>query len=126
MGRLVLWCYLFWYLVVLVRYFDSNPQIWLTSIGLAIIIGVALYVSSTTGGNKLGHWQTIRLFLMPFFVSSFSALVKGRGFTLVFSPDPLETLFAIAVCAAFCAVVWTLKKKGTSRIRPRGPSESRV
>ena len=109
-GRLVLWCYLFWYLVVFVRYFDPNPQIWLTSLGLALVIGVALYISSTTGGNQLEPWQTIRLFLMPFFVSSFSALVKGRGFILIFSPDAQETLFALVVCAAFCLVVWGLKK----------------
>ena len=24
-GRLILWCYFIWYLVVLVRYFDANP-----------------------------------------------------------------------------------------------------
>ena len=33
-GRLILWCYLIWYMVVLVRYFDPNPRLWLTSLGL--------------------------------------------------------------------------------------------
>jgi hypothetical protein len=109
-GRLVLWCYLAWYLVVLVRYFDPNPRLWLTSLGLAAIIGVALYLSSTTTGNKLERWQIIRLFLMPFFVSSFSALVKGRNFILIFSPNPNEIFLALALCAAFCAFVWSLKR----------------
>lgn len=111
-GRLILWCYFIWYLVVLVRYFDANPRIWLTSLGLSVIIGIALYISSTTGGNKLERWQIIRLFLMPFFVSSFSALVKGRDFILIFSPRPMEILLALALCGTFCGVVWVLKRFG--------------
>jgi hypothetical protein len=109
-GRLILWCYLIWYLVVLVRYFDRNPRIWLTSLGLSAIIGIALYISSTTGGNKLERWQVIRLFMMPFFVSSFAALVKGRDFILIFSPKPGEIVLGAALCACFCAMVWIVKK----------------
>jgi hypothetical protein len=108
-GRIVLWCYLIWYLVVLARYFDSSLRIWLTSLGLSAIVGAALYLSSTAHGNKLGGWQIIRLFMMPFFVSSFAALVKGRNFILVFSPKPMEVLFALGLCALFCAAVWMLK-----------------
>src|SRR5437762_1145918 len=88
-GRLVLWCYLLWYVMVLVRYFDPNPRLWLTSAGLSGIIGFALYLSTTAGINdqvKLPFWPTFRLFLMPFCVSSFAALVKGHGFILIFSP----------------------------------------
>src|SRR4026208_2415239 len=96
-GRLILWCYLVWYLVVLVRYFDPNPRLWLTSLGLSLIIGIALYISTTAspGGRKLGFWPIARLFMMPFCVSSFSALVKGRGFILIFSPDPREIALAL-------------------------------
>src|SRR3989454_9154192 len=96
-GRLILWCYFIWYLVVLVRYFDPNPRLWLTSLGLSGIIGVALYISTTAGTNsvKLQFWPAFRLFLMPFCVSSFAALVKGRGFVLVFSPKPAEILIAL-------------------------------
>jgi hypothetical protein len=110
-GRLTLWCYLIWYLVVLVRYFDATPTIWLTSLGLSAIIGLALYISSTTGGNKLARWQIIRLFLMPFFVSSFAALVKGKDFILIFSPNPREIMVAVLLCATFCGLVWALKKQ---------------
>jgi hypothetical protein len=111
-GRLVLWCYFIWYLVVLVRYFDPSLRLWLTSLGLSLIIGFALYVSTTAAGNKevkLEGWQVFRLFLMPFCVSSFSALVKGRGFVLVFSPRPGEVLTAVALCAGLCGVVALLK-----------------
>ena len=113
-GRLILWCYLIWYLVVLVRYFDPNPRIWLTSLGLSGIIGTALFISSTAHGNTLRPWQIARLYMMPFFVSSFSALVKGKQFVLVFSPDPTEIALAVGLCVAFCAAVFILKSTGKS------------
>lgn len=112
-GRLILWCYFVWYAVVLVRYFDPAPRLWLTSLGLSAIIGVALYISTAGSGTtkvKLDRWQTFRLFLMPFCVSSFAALVKGKDFILIFSPRPKEIMLAIALCAALCLVVLGLKK----------------
>ena len=112
-GRLILWCYLIWYLVVLVRYFDPNPRLWLTSIGLSFIIGFALYVSTTASGtNKLTleRWPIIRLFLMPFCVSSFSALVKGKGFVLIFSPQLSEVLVAAGLCSALVGITCWLRR----------------
>ena len=112
-GRLILWCYFIWYSVVLVRYFDPAPSLWLTSLGLSAIIGVALYLSTAGSGTtrvKLDRWQLFRLFLMPFCVSSFAALVKGRGFILIFSPRVDEVFLAVALCAVLCLVVFTLKK----------------
>src|SRR5687768_18140294 len=82
-GRFVLWCYFIWWAVVLVRYFDPRPAIWLTSLGLSVIIGVALLINTTASGSarvRLEPWPTFRLFLTPFCVSSFAALVKDRGF----------------------------------------------
>jgi hypothetical protein len=113
-GRLVLWCYLLWYLVVLVRYFDPNPRLWLTSFGLSLIIGFALYLSTTAAGTqkvKLERWQVIRLFLMPFCVSSFAALVKGHGFVLIFSPNPTEIAIALALCGLLWGLVNFLKRQ---------------
>ncbi len=49
-GRLILWCYFIWYLVVLVRYFDPSLRLWLTSLGLSGIIGFALHVSTVAAG----------------------------------------------------------------------------
>ncbi len=116
-GRLILWCYFIWYLVVLVRYFDPSPRLWLTSLGLSLIIGFALYVSTTAAGDKkvdLERWQVIRLFMMPFCVSSFSALVKGRGFFLIFSPNLAETMLAVGLCAVLCGTVALLKRRRSS------------
>ena len=115
-GRLILWCYFIWYCVVLARYFDANLRLWLTSLGLSIIIGFALFLSTTAASPnqvKLDFWQTFRLFLMPFCVSSFAALVKGKGFILIFSPRPPEILLAAASCALLCLIVIVLKRKRT-------------
>ncbi len=112
-ARLILWCYFIWYLVVLVGYFDPNPALWLTSLGLSLIIGFALLINTTASGSKkirLDRWQIFRLFLMPFCVSSFAALVKGKGFVLIFSRKPSEVLIAVGICAVFCALVALLKR----------------
>jgi hypothetical protein len=95
--------------VVLVRHFDPSLRIWLTSMGLAAIVGTGLYISSTAHGNKLACWQIVRLYLMPFFVSSFLALVKGKNFILIFSPNSMEILVALGLCALFCLAVFILK-----------------
>lgn len=107
-ARVILWCYFIWYVVVLVRYFDPDPRIWLTALGLSGIIGVALLLNATASGRerlRLEPWPTFRLFLTPFCVSSFAALVKGRGFVLIFSPDWREMAVAVALCALLVGVV---------------------
>src|SRR5688572_9994939 len=86
-GRFVLWCYFIWWVVVLVRYFDPSPRLWLTTVGLSLIISLALFVNTTASGLtrvRLEPWPTFRLFVTPFCVSSFAALVKGHGFVLIF------------------------------------------
>ena len=105
--RLVLWCYLLWYLVVLVRYFDPNLRLWLTSLGLSLIVGIALVLNARSGSGqtripvRLDAWATARFFMAPFCVSSFAALVKDRGFILVFSPRAGEVAMGIAICGVF-------------------------
>src|SRR5271154_3030311 len=83
-GRIILWCYLIWYLVTVVNHFDASPALWLSSIGVSAIVGFALLLSVNGGGSlNRDSWQTFRLFLMPFCVSSFSSLIKNRGYLLV-------------------------------------------
>jgi hypothetical protein len=102
--RTVLWCYLIWYGFVLVRYFDPSPALWLSSLGISAIIGTGLYLSTAHGGRKrtqLETWQVVRLYMMPFCVSSFAALIKGRGFILVFDPSLTADATALGGCALF-------------------------
>lgn len=108
----ILWCYLIWWLLTLGRHFDPSPRLWLSSLGLSAIIGTALYLSTVHGSKAkiaLGRWQIIRLYLMPFCVSSFAALIKDRGFVLVFEPRLETNLASLAVCAAFMAFARVLR-----------------
>jgi len=112
--RLILWCYAIWYAVMLVRYFDPNPRLWLTSLGLSAIIGFALWMSTTAGipaGTRVDRWGIFRLFLMPFCVSSFAALVKGRDFFLIISPRAGENFLALALCAVMLTSVKMIQRR---------------
>jgi hypothetical protein len=112
-GRIILWCYAIWYAVNVAAHFDPRPQIWLTSLGLSGIIGYALIIStrSSQGAKtKLDPWVTFRLFLMPFCVSSFSSLVKGAGYVLIFPPTLWENLVGLGSISAFLGSVWLIKK----------------
>lgn len=105
-GRMILWCYLIWYLVMAIYHFEASPRLWLTSLGISLVVGFGL-VLSVIGPHRarLDHWQLMRLFLMPFCVSSFAALVKDDGFIVIFSPVPGETGLAIALCLGFVIAV---------------------
>jgi hypothetical protein len=90
-GKIALWCYLIWYLVTVVAHFEPSPRLWLSSLGISAIVGYALLLSvqnESTVSSK--RWQTFRLFLMPFCVSSFSALIKDQKYLLVLPSRPLE------------------------------------
>lgn len=105
-SQIILYCYLIWYLIMSFLYFDPSPRLWLTSLGLSAIIGFALYVSTTQVGTrkvKLDRGQILRLFLVPFCVSSFAALIKGQDFILVFSPHLRDDLIAGGLCALLVA-----------------------
>ncbi|MFN2375397.1 MAG: hypothetical protein ABR538_02595 [Candidatus Binatia bacterium] len=112
-GRIVLWSYLLWYLVTVAAHFDASPRLWLTSLGLSAIIGVALWIgtrSSSAGTTELDRWQILRLFIMPFCVSSFAALVKDAGYVLVFPPSPALNAVGLVLIAAFVAAVLALRR----------------
>jgi hypothetical protein len=109
--RIALWCYLLWYLVMVIFHFDPAPRIWLTSIGISFIIGFALDLNGrAAGAPKARGWALMRLYLFPFCVSSFSSLVKDHGFILVFSPVLAETGMAVGLCAAFWLMVLALRR----------------
>lgn len=119
-GKIALWCFLIWYVSTVVQHFDATPGIWLNALGISAIIGVALYLSVREPGKPApDRWTILRLFLMPFCVSSFSQLIKGRGFVLIFPPDPRELAIGAAACALFVAVVLVIRKAVPAT--PAGP-----
>jgi hypothetical protein len=118
-GKIVLWCFLIWYLATVIHHFDATPGIWLNALGISAIIGVALYLSVLEPGKPPpDRWTVVRLFLMPFCVSSFSQLIKGKGFVLVFPPDVHEIAVSLASCAVFVLLVWTVRGLSARPQRP--------
>jgi hypothetical protein len=109
-AKIVLWSFLIWYASTVAQHFDATPAIWLNALGISFIIGIALYLSVREPGRPPpDRWTTVRLFLMPFCVSSFSQLIKGQGFVLVFPPEPREFAVSIAGCALFVTMVFAIK-----------------
>jgi hypothetical protein len=110
-GKTALWCYLIWYLVTVAAHFDASPGLWLSSLGISVIVGFALLLSvrneTLASSNR---WQTFRLFLMPFCVSSFSALIKGQGYFLILPSRPLELGLSLSLCVIFVLFVLGLKR----------------
>lgn len=112
-GRTILWCYFIWWVLSIIHHFDPTPRIWLTSLGLSGIIGAALILSTRPSSGtitKTDPWVLFRLFLMPFCVSSFAALVKDAGYLLVFPPSLKENAIGISLITVFLLTVWSIKK----------------
>jgi hypothetical protein len=106
-GKLILWYYLIWYFTTVYFHFDPNPKIWINALGISVVIGIALMLS--VGSQPIKSWQTFRLFWMPFAVSSFSSLIKGQGFVVIFSPHLVEIMVSVVACLLFTALVLLLK-----------------
>jgi hypothetical protein len=111
LGKRILWCYLIWYVSMLGFYFDPTLHIWLTSLGISVVIGFGLMLSVASGANtRHDFWTVARLFIMPFCVSSFSALVKDQGFVLILSPVLPQNLIALGSCGVFLLLCYSLRR----------------
>ena len=109
--KLILWCYLIWYLAITIQYFDSSRSLWLSSIGISALIGFALNLATISKDQSLDRWVVFRLYLFPFCVSSYSALIKGKGFFLLFPTDFKPLLIGIISIMVFLGFVVILKLK---------------
>jgi hypothetical protein len=101
LSRAVLWCYLSWYIAVSSLYFQPSPALWISSLGMSAIIGTALVLSTSSTNAKRENWAVFRLYLMPFCVSSYSALTVGKGFLLIFPPRLPDNAIAFGACGTF-------------------------
>lgn len=111
LSKAILWCYLIWYLVIVYFYLDPSVKLWSNAVGISAVIGTGLLLSVSSHQSGIHDpWQTMRLYLMPFCVSSFSALIKDRGFLVILSPKAQENMVAVLCCALFLLVVWGIKR----------------
>ena len=102
--KLVLWCYLAWYFAVVACYFDPSPAIWLSALGISGLIGIALIFATGVPGQRMNPWTKFRLFLFPFCVSSYSTLIKGKGFILLFPTQAKPLIAGISACAGMLLI----------------------
>ncbi len=110
LDKAILWCYLIWYVVVVCFHFDPSVKIWINSIGISVVIGTGLMLSvSSSKISEIDRWQAFRLYLMPFCVSSFSALIKEEGFIVFISPNIEETIVSVSCCILFLSIVFAIK-----------------
>ena len=109
-SRIVLWCYLIWYLVTASLRFDPSLALWLNSLGISAVIGFGLLMSVSGPAGRPRGWPLFRLFAMPFAVSSFSSLIKGHGYFVVFPPSLDELLLHAGACGAFLIFIVILKR----------------
>ena len=112
---LTLWCYFCWYVSIVIQYFDPTPGLWLSSVGIAFLIGFALNLAARHKGQKPDKRVVFRLYLFPFCVSSYSALIKGKGFILLFPTATKPLLVAIGTCCAF--ILFSMACKAIDQIR---------
>ena len=109
LDKAILWCYLIWYVTVVCFHFDPSLKIWINSIGISAVIGTGLMLSVSSSKGERDHWQAFRLYLMPFCVSSFSALIKEEGFIVFISPNIKETMVSVSCCVLFLLVILVVK-----------------
>jgi hypothetical protein len=109
LDKAILWCYLIWYVTVVCFHFDPSVKIWINSIGISVVIGTGLMLSVSSSKGERDRWQAFRLYLMPFCVSSFSALIKEQGFIVFISPNIKETIVSVSGCVLFLLVILVVK-----------------
>lgn len=101
-GLVALWCFLLWYVAMLFFYFEASLRLWGNALGMSLIIGSVLLLNIPHGGGPAREfWRSFRLFMIPFCVSSFSALVRDDGFYAILSPKLHENIVASLLCMAF-------------------------
>lgn len=108
--KIILWCYLIWYVSIITIYFEPSVKLWASSVGISCIIGLALLLSTSQQGVKQNIWIKIRLFLFPFCVSSYSATIKDQDFILLFPSNINHLITALFLCLIFVFMVGLLKK----------------
>jgi len=115
--RLVLWCAFLWYVVIAARHGDLPAQRWMSAAAIALIVGSILTVNAipATGRMRsLERWTVFRFFVIPFCVSSLSAIAARNDFALIFPQELWDNVVAVGAGAGFCVIT------GTARMLARG------
>lgn len=112
-GKTVPWCYFIWYLVTVATPFDHSPATWLNSLGIGAFVGAVLLFSvGSRKGQRVDLWLTMRLFLIPFCVLSFSSLIEGHGYFLIVPPHFPKQVTSVGLYLVFDLFAAVLERLG--------------
>ncbi len=121
--RFILWSAFLWYVMMASRYGVSDLAVWLRSLGIGLLVGAILTLNAVPPSGRIrdvGLWPTFRFFVIPFCVSSFSALTKGRAFFLIFPLNAKENVAAAGVIFIFgCGVYGARQLQRPVAVRSR-------
>ena len=106
----ILWCYLVWYIAIVAQYFEPLFSMWVSSIGIAVIIGFALNLATNQKAQIRDRWVVYRLYIFPFCVSSYSALIKDKGFFLLFPTELKPITIATVSCLSFLSFTFLCRR----------------
>jgi len=118
--RLLLWSAFFWYVAIMARHASASPALWLNSAGIAAVISVILAANAIPAGRNwrdLGIWPLARFFLIPFCVSSFSAVMNKAGLVLIFPRNLADNLVATGTVAGFLVLCAAARRWGRAADR---------
>lgn len=102
--RLLLWSAFIWYAVTMARHATADPRVWLGAAGIAAVVGVMLTANAIPAGGSWrepGFWPTLRFFLIPFCVASFSSVMREVGLVVIFPRHLPDNLWAGGAVGAF-------------------------
>ena len=105
--------YLTWYLYVVFLHFDSHVMLWVNALIISGIVGIALNASVTTVTSLKSR---VRLFIIPFAVSSYTSITRENDFFLIFPKDVTEVSIGVglslAVFTGYFLFIKTRAKQG--------------
>lgn len=118
--RLLLWSAFLWYVAIMARHATSSPAVWLNSAGIAAVISVILAANAIPVGRNwqdLGFWPLARFFLIPFCVSSFSAVMNKAELVLIFPRNLADNLVAAGAVVLFLMLCAAARRWGRAADR---------
>ncbi len=89
------------------RHATASLAVWLNAAGIAAAIGVILAANAIPPGQQwrdLGFWPLARFFLIPFCVSSYSAVMNRIGLVLIFPIAVEDNLTGAAAIVGFLLI----------------------
>mmetsp|Transcript_22031 Transcript_22031/g.32836 ORF Transcript_22031/g.32836 Transcript_22031/m.32836 type:complete len:182 (-) Transcript_22031:204-749(-) len=113
---LPVWWLTIWYLYILSFYGSADPKMWGSAVGIAIIIGCTLfsnmYYAPFDKFMEKNDWVVIRVFIIPFCVSSYSQVIQKKEdeFAFIFPRDAGIALGGIVFASVITGSLYAFRR----------------